>query len=245
MSGAARLATTKRSVSLFRSFRVEQSKPEVFYTALAQDAVAQVGAYVPLRGAALLDIGGGPGYFADAFRRAGAWYTALDADAGEFNLHGRTPAAGSVLGDGTALPIRTNSVDIAYSSNVAEHVRQPWQLGDEMVRIARPGGYVFLSYTVWLGPWGGHETAPWHYLGGERAANRYQRKKGHEPKNKFGESLFPLSARAGLDWAHDCAAADLVHAVPRYLPSWGWFVLRVPGLREVATWNLLLVLRKR
>ena len=31
--------------------------------------------------------------------------------------------------------------------------------------------------------------------------------------------------------------------VPRYLPAWSAPVLRVPGVREVVTWNLLLVLR--
>ena len=244
MKEAARQATLKRSVSLFRSFRLEQTKPEVFYRDLADDAVAQVLSYTPLDGMTMLDVGGGPGYFADAFEKAGAWYTPLDADAGEFRLHGRSPAPGSVLGDGTALPFRTGSVDVAYSSNVAEHVREPWKLADEMVRVTRPGGFVFLSYTLWFGPWGGHETAPWHYLGGERAAARYERTNGHPPKNKFGESLFPISAHDGLRWAQQCPDAQLVHAVPRYLPSWSWFVLSVPGLREVLTWNLLLVLMK-
>jgi hypothetical protein len=34
-------------------------------------------------------------------------------------------------------------------------------------------------------------------------------------------------------------------AQPRYYPRWSRFVLAVPGLREVVTWNLLLVLGKR
>jgi hypothetical protein len=33
-------------------------------------------------------------------------------------------------------------------------------------------------------------------------------------------------------------------AQPRYYPRWSRFVLTVPGLREVVTWNLLLVLRR-
>jgi hypothetical protein len=33
-------------------------------------------------------------------------------------------------------------------------------------------------------------------------------------------------------------------AAPRYLPGWATPVVRVPGVREVLTWNLLLVLRK-
>ena len=60
-------------------------------------------------------------------------------------------------------------------------------MADEMVRVTRPGGLIFLSYTLWWGPWGGHETSPWHYLGGGRAARRYERRLGHRPKNVYGD----------------------------------------------------------
>ena len=69
-----------------------------------------------------------------------------------------------------ALPFADDSVDICLSSNVAEHVPRPWELGGEMLRVTRPGGLVVLSYTVWLGPFGGHEMGLTHYLGGARAA---------------------------------------------------------------------------
>ena len=54
-------------------------------------------------------------------------------------------------------------------------------------------GIVFVAFTNWLSPWGGHETSPWHYLGGERAARRYQRRHGEPPKNRYGRSLYPVS----------------------------------------------------
>ena len=114
-----------------------------------------------------------------------------------------------------------------------------------MVRVTRPGGVVFISYTVWFGPWGGHETAPWHYLGGLRARRRYARRHGHEPKNRFGESLFAVRVRDGLRWARRQTEADVLDVVPRYNPRWARWLLRVPVLREVVTWNLVIVLRKR
>ena len=97
-----------------------------------------------------------------------------------------------------ALPFADASVDICLSSNVAEHVVQPWRLGAEMLRVTRPGGLAILSYTVWLGPFGGHEMGLAHYLGGARAAARYTRKHGHRPKNDYGSSLFAVSAADGL-----------------------------------------------
>ena len=113
-----------------------------------------------------------------------------------------------------------------------------------MVRVTKPGGTVFLSFTPWLSPWGGHETAPWHYLGGHRARRRYIKRTGAEPKNKFGESLFSASAGAAYKWARACPDAELIAALPRYHPWWAAWVARVPGLREFASWNMVLVLRK-
>lgn len=232
----------RRSVWLFRLFRREQTDPEGFYTALARDSVRQVQEFEPLAGRAVLDVGGGPGYFRRAFEEVGSLYVAVDADAGELAAAG-PPEPGTVLGSGMALPVRSDCVDVCFSSNVLEHVRYPWAMADEMVRVTRPGGLVVLSYTAWWGPWGGHETAPWHYLGGDRAAARYRRRHGHGPKNEFGRTLFPVSVADGLRWARSCPDARLLAAGPRYLPSWAEGVVRVPGLREVATWNLLLVLR--
>ena len=70
--------------------------------------------------------------------------------------------------------------------------------GREMLRVTRPGGLAVLSYTVWLGPFGGHEMGLSHYLGGARAAERYTRKHGHRPKNDYGSSLFAVSVSDGL-----------------------------------------------
>jgi SAM-dependent methyltransferase len=229
---------------LLREFRFEQPDPARFYTALAADSVAQLRGYVDPRGSTLLDVGGGPGYFRDAFQLAGATYYALDADVGELAGLGEI-AAGTVIGSGMQLPFADGSLDICYSSNVLEHVPDPWRMAEEMVRVTRPGGLVYLSYTVWFGPWGGHETAPWHFLGGRRARCRYLRKHGHEPKNRFGESLFAVTVADGLDWARRQGAAEVVELRPRYNPGWSWWLLRVPVLRELVTWNLAIVLRRR
>jgi SAM-dependent methyltransferase len=239
-----RTATFARSVALFRAFLREQSDPDSFYGVLARDSAAQLAEHVALSGATVLDVGGGPGYFADAFRGAGATYVGLEPDAGEMAARG-APEPGTVRASGEALPVRSGAIDVCYSSNVLEHVRRPWTMAAEMVRVTRPGGTVFLSFTPWWSPWGGHETAPWHYLGGARARRRYRRRTGHEPKNRFGESLFPVSVGAALRWARSCPDADLVAAFPRYHPWWARWVVAVPGLREVVSWNLVLVLRRR
>jgi SAM-dependent methyltransferase len=240
----ARTATLKRSVTLFRAFLREQSDPDLFYGVLAADSVRQLAEHVPLEGRSVLDVGGGPGYFADAFRGAGAVYVGLEPDAGEMVARG-APEPGTVRGSGEALPVRTAAVDVCYSSNVLEHVRSPWRMTAEMVRVTRPGGTVFLSFTPWLSPHGGHETAPWHYLGGRLARRRFRRRTGAEPKNRYGESLFPVSVGAALRWARRCPDVDVVAAFPRYHPWWAGWVISVPLLREFASWNLVVVMRRR
>ena len=44
---------------------------------------------------------------------------------------------------------------------------------------------------------------------------RYRRRHGHEPKNRFGESLFPLTVKAGLGWSrHQTAGRCPRHRSP-------------------------------
>ena len=232
----------RRSWELLQAFRLEQSDPEHFYSRLADDALAQVRRFAPVDGQVVLDVGGGPGYFAAAFRSAGATYIPLEYDFRELSARDVIDPA-ALIGDGMRLPVRSGSVDICYSSNVLEHVPRPWDMAAEMIRVLRPGGTAFLSFTNWLSPFGGHETAPWHYFGGEYAARRYERRTGHAPKNRYGRSLFPVSVGGALAWARGRADVEMVAALPRYYPDWSRRLVAVPGLREIASWNLLLVLR--
>jgi len=234
----------RRSIALLRAFAVEQTRPEVFYGLLARDSVDLVQRHGVLEGKTVVDVGAGPVEFAAAFAAAGARYLAVDSDPAAIRP---AEAAGSaaVVALGGRLPLRTGSVDVAFSSNVLEHVPDPAGFADELVRVVRPGGLVVLSYTNWLSPWGGHETSPFHYLGGRRAIRLYARRYGHPPKNRVGENLFRVSVSFGLRWARRQPAAVLLEARPRYYPRWTRILLRVPGLREVATWNLFLVMRKR
>lgn len=230
-----------RSIRLFREFRHEQSDPARFYTALARDSAQQVGQYHELQGQLLLDVGGGPGYFRDEFVRAGARYFSVDIEPHDVTGY----HADRVVGSGMELPFRDGAFDIAYSSNVLEHVPDPWRMAEEMLRVVRPGGVVFISYTVWFGPWGGHETAPWHFLGGRFARRRYVRRHGREPKNRFGESLYAVTVTDGLRWSRTQDRGEVLDVTARYNPRWAHLLLRLPIVREVSTWNLVIALRRR
>ena len=241
------LGTLARSVALFRAFGLEQTDPDHFYSLLAADTVREVGRYADLAGARIMDVGGGPGYFADGFRAAGARYAGIDPDVGELSLRGDAPE-GFLRASGLQLPLADGALDLCMSSNVLEHVPDAERMAGEMLRVVRPGGVVWLSWTTWLSPHGGHETAPWHYLGGRRAADRYADRNGRRPKNDFGRSLFAVSAGRMIRWAKAQQRAghvELLDIRPRYHPDWATWIAKVPGVREAACWNVVIVLRRR
>jgi SAM-dependent methyltransferase len=232
-----------RSLRLFRGFLAEQSDPDGFYTMLAGDAVRQIERHVDLAGRTVVDIGGGSGYFTSAFDARGARAVLVEPDPGELRAQGEPPP-GALVGDGLRLPLREGSADVTFSSNVLEHVPDPAAFIDEMVRVTRPGGVVYLAYTLWFSPWGGHETSPWHFLGGRYAARRYARRHGCPPKNRYGSSLFAVGAGRTLRLVRARGDVTVLEARPRYYPRWCGFVVRLPVLRELLTWNLLLILRR-
>jgi SAM-dependent methyltransferase len=230
-----------RMLRLFRLFRSEQSQPELFYRELATDSMTQLARYTELAGRRVLDVGGGPGHFTAAFRARGAACLLVEPDETELRAGGAAPS-GAVRGDGMRLPVGTDAVDVCFSSNVLEHVPDPARMLAEMIRVTRPGGVVYLAFTNWYSPWGGHEMAPWHYLGAGYAERRYTRRMQAAPKNKPGTGLFPVHVGATLRGIRCRGDVVVLDALPRYYPRWTRFVLAVPGLREVVTWNLLLVL---
>lgn len=201
----------------------------------------------PLAGTRILDVGGGPGYFGRAFAERGVEYYTCEPDVGEMAAAG-IRLDSSVRGSGLDLPFRDGAFDLTYSSNVAEHVAEPWRMGREMLRVTAPGGLVVYSYTLWYGPFGGHEMGLTHYLGGDRARRMYEKKHGKRPKNYYGESLFEVGCAEGLAWGREmqrAGHAELLAAFPRYHPWWAWWMTKVPVLREVGVSNLVLVLRKK
>ena len=89
-----------------------------------------------------------------------------------------------------------------------------------------------------------HRDDQWRDTGTRRVVERLP-ERTIDARRDHGESLFRVTVRDGLRWAHTQTDADVVAVLPRYNPWWSHWILRVPVLREVVTWNLVLVLRKR
>jgi SAM-dependent methyltransferase len=203
---------------------------------LAQDVRAFVSGRVPLAGARVLDLGSGHGSAGGVLVDAGAWVTSVDLRP----MGGVRP----VIGDATRLPFGAGAFDGVVCANLLEHVPSPPAVIAEIARVLRRGGWLYLSWTPWYGPLGGHEYSPWHYLGVRpaRAIGRYARIGGG--RNVPGTRLFPTHVGRTLRGIRRTGGFEVRYAGPRYWPSQAWLV-RVPGLREVATWNCLLFLERR
>lgn len=62
--------------------------------------------------------------------------------------------------DGIRIPIRDQSIDLVYSHQVFEHVREPRTLLQEVYRVLRPGGF-FVGSTSHLEAF--HSRSVWNY----------------------------------------------------------------------------------
>src|SRR5947209_20599372 len=101
----ARRATFSRALRLLSEFRYEQPDPDRFYGALAADTAAMISDLWQgicggsLAGHTLLDVGGGPGYFASAFAETGIRYLGVEPDPGE--MHARPARTDASAASGT------------------------------------------------------------------------------------------------------------------------------------------------
>lgn len=134
--------------------------------------------------------------------------------------------------------------DVVVCSNVLEHLSKPDRFCNEANQLLRPGGVLYLSWTNWLSPWGGHEFSPLHYLGTRLGPAIYdqiaKRPRFHHPYR----NLFPTYIGTVLKWLRTNDAFSVMSIAPRYYTELA-FIMRVPWVREFAAWNCAILLRGR
>jgi SAM-dependent methyltransferase len=230
-------------IELWRLFRAERHDPAPFYRRLATDVIRDLERHHgSLRGRRVADLGSGPGYYSAAFVDAGADVVAVEGDLHELNRE--VVPGGAIVGDAAALPLRTRDFDGVFCSNMLEHTPDPARVVDEMVRVVRPGGWAYLSFTNWYSPWGGHEMSPYHLLGPRLGPRLYERRHGPDHKHRVGENLFPVHIGETLRIIRSRDDIDVDAIEPRYWP-WARVIMRVPGVREMLAWNCVVRFRAR
>src|SRR5882724_11636765 len=136
-----------------------------FYLLQARDAIRwlEEGSVTIGQQTRTLDLGCGHGVFGAELAKRGCAVTFAD----EENF---------LLPEIANLPFRRINIDcdelaqlgqwdLVICSNVFEHLKKPDQFLDSVHRILLPQGKLYLSWTNWLSPWGGHDISPLHYVG--------------------------------------------------------------------------------
>lgn len=105
-----------------------------------------------LAGLRLLDIGSSAGFIADECSAAGADVVGVDIDVpGLRSAAERSRRVDFAIADGSALPLRSESIDVCLYNHIYEHVLDPDAVMAEIQRVLRPDGIVYLALANRLG----------------------------------------------------------------------------------------------
>jgi SAM-dependent methyltransferase len=134
--------------------------------------------------------------------------------------------------------------DLIICSNVLEHLSNPKQFLRTIPDALTPTGTLYLSWTNWLSPWGGHEFSPFHYLGPRRGHLLYDRVKKVKRYHTPYENLFPTYIGDILSHIKRDGRLEAVRAAPRYYTELAP-IMAIPVIREFLAWNCALLIKLR
>jgi SAM-dependent methyltransferase len=215
-----------------------------FYFFQAQDAIKWIErSGVKLGGSTrALDLGCGHGVFGAELKKKGCEVTFADEENTLLAEIGNAPFIKINIDKDDIGTL--GEFDLVICSNVLEHLAKPDQFLISVHKILTPAGKMYLSWTNWLSPWGGHEFSPLHYLGagcGHKLWDKMGRaKRIHTPY----ENLFPTYIGSILRKIRHSPKIKILRAAPRYYPEFA-FIVRVPLVREFLTWNCALLIGRK
>lgn len=217
---------------------------EGFYGIQAQDAIRwmrEQGVHLG-PGTGALDLGCGHGIFGGQLAQAGCTVKFADEESYLLPQLASSPFHAINL-DRDELGM-LGVYDLVVCSNVLEHLSKPERFTSSLHQILRPNGHLYLSWTNWLSPWGGHEFSPFHYLGVRRGHLLYDKLFGRERKHTPLENLFPTYIGRVLRMIRANPNVVVRRMVPRYYTEFR-FLVHVPVIREFLTWNCAILLQRR
>jgi len=202
-------------------------------------------------GSSLLDLGSGLGGYSREFAARGARVFAVDLTPPR--LAG--PGLHRIQASAAAVPLRDAAVDLVFCASLIEHVPHPEEILAEIERVLKPGGTAYVSFPPYYSPLGGHEYAPFHYLGEKIAVRLRGRRKVpgwvrdlypvQDDATSFadlfaGWGLFKMTIRK-FRRLLGTSSLRCLEMSTRYLPV---SFIRWPWIGEVLTWHAQFLLRK-
>jgi len=139
---------------------------------------------IPIRNKTVLDIGCGWGEFTFEATQKGANAYGIEPDSEllEISVLLLGKQSRFVKARAEALPFREEKFDIVICNSVIEHVKDISVSLEEMIRVLRKGGYLYLLAPNYLYPYEGHYKTRWIPLLPKPLAKIYLRLIGRNPK---------------------------------------------------------------
>ena len=235
-------ATLRGRCGCSREFRHEQPDPARFYTALAEDSVAQLAQLRrPRRAPSLLDVGGGPGYFRDAFRGRGRDLLRPRRRRRRALRPRRDRAPGTVIGSGMAAAVprrRRRRLLLLQRPRARAATRGGWPRR----WCGSPGPAARSSSATRCGSGRGAGTRPRRGTSSAAAAPgaATRASTATSPRTGTASRCSPSRCATGCAGPARSTGAEVVATSARATTRGGrWWLLRVPVVREVVTWNLV------
>jgi SAM-dependent methyltransferase len=216
----------------------------IFYQLQAQDALR----WLQMHGVTFgqqthaLDLGCGHGVFGYELVKRGCQVTFSDEQSSLMSEIGEAPFRKFNIDEDDFANL--GQYDLVVCSNVLEHLRKPERFIGSVHQLLSKSGKLYLSWTNWLSPWGGHEFSPFHYFGARRGHLLYDRLTGRKRKHNPFENLFPTYIGTTLRMVAQNDELQMLNVAPRYYTEFE-FVMRIPGVREFAAWNCALLIGRR
>lgn len=114
----------------------------------------------------LLDVGCGTKPYYDIFKENVCSYIGIEYP---FSSNPEIKKKADIFANGIELPIKSNSIDIVLSTQVLEHLPHPEKFFEEVYRVLKKGGKLFLTTNQ---EWGIHK-APYDYFRFTRYGLKY------------------------------------------------------------------------
>ena len=203
-----------------------------------------------LQGKRVLEVGGHLGEFPAFFEETcGAMCVNLEIQ--DLRENGGC-FAGTIIGDGVAMPFVDESFDFVLCRGVIEHVPRAKQqtLIQECGRVLKCGGICLINTQPWYSPFAGHQIRPFHILPLPVAVflKRLTLSKEARERFKLDEArsledfdLYPVTMRMVEHMIRDCEFRIL--ATRDYHTRLHW-TTRIPVLRELFTQSITYLLAK-
>lgn len=214
-----------------------------FYVMQAEDAIRWIeecGVRLDA-GTKVLDLGCGGGTFGARFLGRGCQVTFSDVHDGlppELRAH---PYRKLFIGKDDMADLGEH--DLVVFSNVFEHLAEPEVFLSQLHKVLKVGGVMFLSWTNWLSPWGGHDFSPFHYLGPRLGPKIFDKLKPGKRQHFPFVGLFPTYIGKTLRDIHRLPNIKVRSVAPRYYTEFA-FLMKIPIVREFLAWNCAMLIER-